>query len=426
MACQTTRNNNFLKWNEDLFWLVTQEAIKLRKLGFIVLALGDFNSRVGLLPGLEGNTPNTNLNAPMFLNFICEVNMVIINTLPISRGLFTRFMDSSNLPGTRSLLDYGAIDTDHVDTVTTFLIDEDARHACGSDHALLECDLEFSSRPNIKWSFHDALQYNINESTDFTPYKTTLDHSASSIKLSEFSSLSSELMLPNVIELIKTKNSFNKRYHNALMNSSSEVAETALKELKEMKILVKEKISEVNNNRRNHLRSKTLKADPSRKRFWRFLKSQIKSAGSISAIYDKEGQMVFDQTEIEEAILHHFSNVFQGKRHPCPEAVHTPSQLEAALAEYDQALGQHQPVFHATKFQEEVCPSYTFIELDEILKKIPSGKASGYDKISNEMLKNCSFTFKQYLLLFLNRIIEEGTIPPDLNTGKCMLIFKVG
>ena len=150
MACQTTRNDNFLKWNEDLFWLVTQEAIKLRKLGFIVLALGDFNSRVGLLPGLEGNTPDTNLNAPMFLNFICEVNMVIINTLPISRGLFTRFMDSSNLPGTRSLLDYGAINSDHVDTVTTFLIDEDARHACGSDHALLECDLEFSSRPNIK------------------------------------------------------------------------------------------------------------------------------------------------------------------------------------------------------------------------------------------------------------------------------------
>ena len=455
MACQTTRNDNFLKWNEDLFWLVTQEAIKLRKLGFIVLALGDFNSRVGLLPGLEGNTPDTNLNAPMFLNFICEVNMVIINTLPISRGLFTRFMDSSNLPGTRSLLDYGAIDSDHVDTVTTFLIDEDARHACGSDHALLECDLEFSSRPNIKWSFHDALQYNINESTDFTQYKTTLDHSASSIKLSEFSSLSAEQMLPHisetlnhsamksfglkvkkknrtrrlpkdVIELIKTKNSFYKRYRNALMNSSSEVAETALKELKEMKVLVKEKISEVNIKRRNHLRSKTLKADPSRKRFWRFLKSQIKSAGSISAIYDKEGQMVFDQTEIEEAILHHFSNVFQGKRHPCPEAVHTPSQLEAALAEYDQALGQHQPVFHATKFQEEVCPPYTFIELEEILKKLPSGKASGYDKISNEMLKNCSFTFKQYLILFLNHIIEEGTIPPDLNTGKCMLIFKVG
>ena len=157
MACQTTRNDNFLKWNEDLFWLVTKEAIKLRKLGFIVLALGDFNSRVGLLPGLEGNTPDTNLNAPMFLNFICEVNMVIINTLPISRGLFTRFMDSSNLPGTRSLLDYGAIDSDHVDTVTTFLIDEDARHACGSDHALLECDLEFSSRPNIKWSFHSNI-----------------------------------------------------------------------------------------------------------------------------------------------------------------------------------------------------------------------------------------------------------------------------
>ena len=44
IACQMTRNDNFLKWNEDLFWLITQEAIKLRKQGFIVLAMGDFNS----------------------------------------------------------------------------------------------------------------------------------------------------------------------------------------------------------------------------------------------------------------------------------------------------------------------------------------------------------------------------------------------
>ena len=106
-----------------------------------VLAMGDFNSRVGRIPGLENNTPDTNKNTPMFLNFMQQANLVIINTLPITKGLFTRFMNSPGLPGSNSLLDYGLIDGDHVNNVTSFVIDEEARYKCGSDHALLECVL---------------------------------------------------------------------------------------------------------------------------------------------------------------------------------------------------------------------------------------------------------------------------------------------
>ena len=59
--------------------------------------MGDFNTRVGNIPGLEDNTLDTNQNTPMFL---AEVNMVIVNSLPISKGLFTRFMDNSCRHGT--------------------------------------------------------------------------------------------------------------------------------------------------------------------------------------------------------------------------------------------------------------------------------------------------------------------------------------
>ena len=86
IACQTTRNDDYLQWNEDLFFLITQEAIKLKEQGFLLLAMGDFNSRVGQIPGLENNTPDTNRNTPMFINFLDQINFVIINTLPISKG----------------------------------------------------------------------------------------------------------------------------------------------------------------------------------------------------------------------------------------------------------------------------------------------------------------------------------------------------
>ena len=122
IACQSTSDDSYIQWNEDLFHLITQEAIKLRQQGFITLAMGDFNTRVGQIPGLEGNTPDTNYNTPKFLTFLSQVNLVIINTLPLSKGLFTRFMDSSGQPGTRSLLDYGLIDAEHTNTVRKAII----------------------------------------------------------------------------------------------------------------------------------------------------------------------------------------------------------------------------------------------------------------------------------------------------------------
>ena len=74
IACKG-KDDSFLQWNEDLFCLMKEEAIKLRREGFAVLAMGDFNSRIGRVPGLEGNTPDTNRNQPMFMNFLSEVHL---------------------------------------------------------------------------------------------------------------------------------------------------------------------------------------------------------------------------------------------------------------------------------------------------------------------------------------------------------------
>ena len=79
IACQTSRNEDYMVWNDDLFNLVTQEALLLRRQGITCLAMGDFNTRVGEIPGLEGNTPNTNSNYQSFMNFIAQENMTIIH-----------------------------------------------------------------------------------------------------------------------------------------------------------------------------------------------------------------------------------------------------------------------------------------------------------------------------------------------------------
>ena len=77
------------------------------------------------------------------------------------------------------------------------------------------------------------------------------------------------------------------------------------------------------------------------------------------------------------------------------------------------------------KYEKDVCSPITATELNVILAKLPNEKSCGIDLIPNELLKNCSFDFKQYLLSFYNKILEQGRVPSALNIGKCCLIWKV-
>ena len=192
-----------------------------------------------------------------------------------------------------------------------------------------------------------------------------------------------------------------------------------------MKAEIKESLGTLRLHRRSRLRSKLLLADPTRKKFWRFLKGQIKAAGQISALTNKEKKMVFEQHEVEDAALDHFATIFQGQRVPIYLQDDKIDQIELTLLELDQILGDSPTKFEPAQFEQEVCSNYSLHELCQIVANLPSGKASGYDSIPNELLKNCSQHFKQYLLAFLNQIIKDGKVPPEINIGKCMLIHKV-
>ena len=187
IACQSFASDNFIQWNQDLFQMLTKEVIYLRQKGFIVLAMGDFNTHVGEIPGLEGNHPDVNRNYSMFTNFLSDSNLVIINTLDLCDGLFTRFKRQQ-----KSLLDYGLIDGDHVQKVNSFKVDTDARFDCMSDHALLECEIEFRTSPKAFKTGKDVFQYNFHDGSNFSGYKTFLETSLSSIQLDDFSRLNTQ------------------------------------------------------------------------------------------------------------------------------------------------------------------------------------------------------------------------------------------
>ena len=371
--------------------------------------MGDFNTQVGAISGLEGNTPDHNHNTLLFFNFLNEINLLIINTLPVAKGLFTRFLDSSGRPGSRSLLDYGLIDHEKADSVTSFVIDADARVECGSDHALLECTITFCSRLRMSWSFQESVHYNF-QGADYTAYQKGLDTHLS-IPLSQFSSKSTTEMLEDikkaidisaketfglkikkkrrgrklpreVLSLIKRKNLLSKEYNHSFPHHSRDEEISRKKEIDDLKMQIKEKISVVKLKRRSRIRSRLLLGDPTRKKFWRFLKGQMKAAGSISALTNKSGKMVFDQDEIEEAVIEHFATVFEGQRAPVHVMEPPNDQVDIVLAEIEEILGQSESSFAPDQFEEEVCKPYSYVELEQILQKLPAGKASGYDRFA--------------------------------------------
>ena len=157
------------------------------------------------------------------------------------------------------------------------------------------------------------------------------------------------------------------------------------------------------------------------------LRNQIKTAGSITAICNDDGQLVFDHPDIEDNVVSHFKNMFQASDTSSQDFMEDQEEVNEAMKNLNKMRGQKEndEEIPYNKFERTVCAPYTFTELSQILQELPNGKSSGYDQVPNELLKNAGNMFRNYLLIFLNRIMDEGVVPKELNRGKCLLIHKV-
>ena len=83
--------------------------------------------------------------------------------------------------------------------------------------------------------------------------------------------------------MIQTKNFFCRELQEAHISNHPDIEKMSSK-LESMKRDIKTEITKVRIKRRNKLRSKILKNDPSRKKFWSFLKNRMQNSGNITGI----------------------------------------------------------------------------------------------------------------------------------------------
>ena len=105
-------------------------------------------------------------------------------------------MDDTGRRG--AVLDYGLIDSNHTHLVTSFVIDEQARYSCGSDHALLVASLTFNNLPKVTWKQHETVHYDFHSESSFTQFQEHLKTNVSKVPLSEFEGMTVEEMLPHL------------------------------------------------------------------------------------------------------------------------------------------------------------------------------------------------------------------------------------
>ncbi|GBN49605.1 hypothetical protein AVEN_240234-1 [Araneus ventricosus] len=78
----------------------------------------------------------------------------------------------------------------------------------------------------------------------------------------------------------------------------------------------------------------------------------------------------------------------------------------------------HQTLIGEEKFSQQ--------EIDDIAKKIPIGKAPGYDSIDNIIVKVIFNSFPSLLLDFFNKCLEIKCFPDPLKIGLVILFHKTG
>ena len=94
------------------------------------------------------------------------------------------------------------------------------------------------------------------------------------------------------------------------------------------------------------------------------------------------------------------------------------SILSSEITESDQKI--HNTYFEKTFVLEPIAID----EVSKIIKSIKTKKSTGYDSISNEILKCCSPVIEPYLMEALNDSIQCGIFPDCLKVAKVIALYK--
>ena len=152
-----------------------------------------------------------------------------------------------------------------------------------------------------------------------------------------------------------------------------------------------------------------------RSKIWRLVKEITKrkkiTNSSIKAVTDKDGNKLHDQKLIADSLNEHFSTIG-----------------EKMASEFETGANSKNPLDYITaEVKNHFTPLPTNIsEILKLILKLNDKKASGYDCISNMILKNTCNVIAPYIVELFNTCMTDGVFPNCFKKAQVVPLFKGG
>ena len=434
-------DQRFESWNQSMYEVILDEVQEFEAKDYRVMIMGDFNGHIGAAQGvgIPGNKPNINRNGSMLLSFTVGANMKVLNrdcrvegdsSTRIAKGLWTWLRG-----GHTSVIDYGLISAKHISSVRSMEIDEGGIYGGGSDHNWIFYSLKdkFSRLYKHKKKKIPKFTWDIKEDQDWSQYKNSLEMQIKSIDKSSVSSFADSMfsaMYSSAKETIGLKSSCGaprpciypqeivielaaKRRSERLWKSElsqfsssnppgTKVPPSILikeRQYLDKKLCVSELISKFRSEKRkeeiNLCSGNTAKY---KKRFWSHVKSdKVKGSSDIPAVRSPiSGQL---KTEPKEIILEtedFLKTLFHGSfSHQVPILPEKSDFTAPTNEEHSYSSGTTQVLKSnsdtGSGFVHDdpvgfLDADISSAEIQEAIKALDCGKASGLDGLPNEFI----------------------------------------
>ena len=404
----------------------------------------------------------------------------------VSSGLWTRHSHDYSVS---SVLDYSVISAEHLDSVRSMEVDQDGHLAGGSDHVFVLTDLKdkfvivsrmATDQTERGWDIEE-------EDQDWSGYKEVvrktleetgkasrggvedLSYSVTGAILAGLQQAigrrkprraEGEKRYPReIVELVKERKKLETKWKTEKVkfaNSRSSQPRNSLvvagQELRTMRERVQEEIRIFSRQSRAPLlKTCKMKTKKSRKTFWRYVSRKTKSSEEITSLQRKDtGVIVYRPEELADEALRYLKVIFnaqeeepgveegvggrvedqaetQGQQEG-PASVNVPLHTDHSYGmDLDPGIksegGSKSPNMDPKGYMDK---DVTRAELGEMLDVLKNGKASGWDDIPNEALKNAPEALLVQIVKLFNNVKESGKVPAAWRRGRLVLVHKKG
>ena len=464
-GCQHPDNRN-ASWNDAMYKVIHEEAMTLKRQGYKITILGDFNGHIGCQPGtgIVGNNPDINHNGHMLLDFLHRGGFRHVNgEQHLTTGLWTRQRGA-----VRSVLDLALVSEEDLGNVVSLTIDDKGQFGGSSDHNWLFLTLQDSFAikrrimnlprkksswrivPDMDWSsFKNGIKDNLNrkdiremneEQLASFISSTFLETGKTTVGLKDGfygSKIKPRKLPPSIVKELKLKRKYEKEWKTASTTSNPETQALEKKFLDQ-----KQKANEAlflysNKNREKIKRDCSGNSVTAKKNFWHYVTSKEKQSTELNGAVDPDtGVLKCGREEIAKEVEKHMCKVFHGgmqhvPREDVPDNI--PQYKDRNNEEHSYSINPNSKLPNQNNsglLTEDpggwLDREYTVDEVKKAVGLMKGGRAKGWDNIPNEFIINSPDEMFQAITTLFNKIKVSGKTPPGWNKGKVTLVFKKG